>query len=689
MTIKLANNVSGFLNTAITASDTGIVLQSGNGASFPSLSAGEYFYATLVSTGGTLEVVKVTARSGDSMTVVRAQDNSSAASFAAGSRLEIRVTVASVRDAISDVATASAIGFTPVGGISATNVQAAIAELDSEAAKSAVLAAAGGAALIGNTPAGTIAATNMQSAINEIVSDLAASSGSSLVGFLQAGSGAVQRTVQSKLRDVVSVKDFGAVGDGITDDTVAIQAALNSGAAVVNMDNSNYRITSLSIPEGVTLKGQGKSKTTLTCASNTTPIVMANVNDAGLEGILIIAHASQTAAIIAINATTKTVARCRVIDVQCSGSVTDFPFISLATTSGAYGNWAHIIEDVSVSGCGTIFRAETNFAASWINSIQMSHVYANDFIRGVHLINTAGEGCSDCTFFDWATQTSARTQFGALISDVSTQGYNRKNSFHDVRWYDLINCGGLGYYVGSNVLDTNVSGLLVDEMTPLRFLDRGVNTLLNGMRLFDYVSRKARRGFTIPTNTGLTASTSGTGTTASLVTYLQLRSGATAGSLARLYSTDIVCGLSQNQLFNVDFGFPLRFTFLLTRITSEASCIGRVQFKTTQADGSLAAKGIGVQINNYTVAGESYGSSLSTINLGLALNDAETYKIDVLHYPAQRIEWWVNGVLAATQTTSTAIPSGVGVCYFHSSLANVAASDVQMFVGSIEMSAGI
>jgi hypothetical protein len=79
-----------------------------------------------------------------------------------------------------------------------------------------------------NTPAGTIAATNVQSAINEIVSDLAASSGSSLVGFLQAGLGAVPTTVQSKLRDVVSVKDFGAVGDGVTDDYAAIIAAHNS-----------------------------------------------------------------------------------------------------------------------------------------------------------------------------------------------------------------------------------------------------------------------------------------------------------------------------------------------------------------------------------------------------------------------------------------------------------------------------
>lgn len=76
--------------------------------------------------------------------------------------------------------------------------------------------------------------------------------------FLQAGTGAQARTVQSKLRDTVSVKDFGAVGDGTTDDTAAFEAALAAARMVfVPGTTASYRVDNVSVPTGRTLYGEG------------------------------------------------------------------------------------------------------------------------------------------------------------------------------------------------------------------------------------------------------------------------------------------------------------------------------------------------------------------------------------------------------------------------------------------------
>lgn len=62
--------------------------------------------------------------------------------------------------------------------------------------------------------------------------------------FVQSGAGAVSRTVTDKLRDMVHVKDFGAKGDGATDDSAAFAAAIASGAGEVRADGGTYVINS-------------------------------------------------------------------------------------------------------------------------------------------------------------------------------------------------------------------------------------------------------------------------------------------------------------------------------------------------------------------------------------------------------------------------------------------------------------
>jgi hypothetical protein len=69
---------------------------------------------------------------------------------------------------------------------------------------------------------------------------------SSNVNFLQTGAGAQSRTVQAKLRDRVSLADFGAVGDGSNDDRTAIVNALNTQKPLewVGTSGKSFRITS-------------------------------------------------------------------------------------------------------------------------------------------------------------------------------------------------------------------------------------------------------------------------------------------------------------------------------------------------------------------------------------------------------------------------------------------------------------
>ena len=79
--------------------------------------------------------------------------------------------------------------------------------------------------------------------------------------YTPAGTGAVASTTQTKLRESVSVNDFGADSTGVADSTASIQAALNAGAKAVYVPPGSYKFSTLTMPTtfGFVLFGSGTS----------------------------------------------------------------------------------------------------------------------------------------------------------------------------------------------------------------------------------------------------------------------------------------------------------------------------------------------------------------------------------------------------------------------------------------------
>lgn len=144
------------------------------------------------------------------------------------------------------------------------------------------------------TPTGTVAATTVQGAVSEVVSDLAASSGSSLVGFIHSGTGAVATNVQTKLREFVSVKDFGAVGDGVTDDTAAFRSAIDTRKSVF-VPKGVYLISSgLTLSSAQILYGECQEESKILVSGSGYDAVTLAASYAGVTGIGIYSASQRT-----------------------------------------------------------------------------------------------------------------------------------------------------------------------------------------------------------------------------------------------------------------------------------------------------------------------------------------------------------------------------------------------------------
>jgi len=98
MSQLFTNNATGTLSAAITNVATSLTLGSGQGAKFPALSGGNTFLLTLIGFTSSLEtsweIVSVTARTTDTLTIIRAQESTTAVAWAINTPVALRWTAA-------------------------------------------------------------------------------------------------------------------------------------------------------------------------------------------------------------------------------------------------------------------------------------------------------------------------------------------------------------------------------------------------------------------------------------------------------------------------------------------------------------------------------------------------------------------------------------------------------------------
>lgn len=137
----------------------------------------------------------------------------------------------------------------------------------------------------------------------------------------------------------------------------------------------------------------------------------------------------------------------------------------------------------------------------------------------------------------------------------------------------------------------------------------------------------------------------------------------------------------------IDWTKRLELSFILSRTGSDAEAVGRIQLKEINTEGVFAAKGIGLQISNYTVVGEAYGTARSTTGTLNTLTINRIIRVKIVKRDTS-VDFYVNEVLVES-LTGTAVPATAGAAdgYLVFSLVNgvTGGIDVYQLIANIEV----
>ena len=308
---------------------------------------------------------------------------------------------------------------------------------------------------------------------------------SSLVTYVPAGTSATQRTVQAKLRDTVSVKDFGAVGDGVTDDRAAIQAAINTNKEVF-VPNGTYNLSaSLTMTLNQQIRGESQTLAILKTTAAVNAITVAdsayckisnlyiNGNSIGLAGIKVglgttfsAFHTIEFCDIknftsygIHLNGTSYVmVDNCFIRDNGGNGI-----YNNLGSPSG-YGN-ANTISNCQIWDCGTygihFYRASNNIIENtkFVLATGGTSLTVGNRISNIYINNSHSTTIDKCEF---ENVDSGYTTYNILIDDLDSPAAlpnTISNKIRECRFVGyLLNCSyNVALGLVGNVYNTEIA----------------------------------------------------------------------------------------------------------------------------------------------------------------------------------------------------------------------------------------
>lgn len=258
--------------------------------------------------------------------------------------------------------------------------------------------------------------------------------------FSAAGAGAVNMTVENKLRESISVLDFGAYGDGVIDEREQIQAALDyvhslGGGRVIMGFGKTYRVDlrtqvedrGLIIPEGVELDGKGST-------------IALRCYDGDVYGVRLRTRATirncTVAVVESVNPPTQGVLHCPISVGAAYGDGGTAAVPSTFENMRGWGIYDVVVSNVKAQGgCGISIIGH-----SYDGVIQGVHAPASGVMAGVVNLDWGGVGPLDA-----ADVPASRVVFD--------NGLGYTTHPHDIAIRN-VSCGALAYEVrdGEGVL---------------------------------------------------------------------------------------------------------------------------------------------------------------------------------------------------------------------------------------------